>query len=331
MGNLKARLPILVLLTAILYAAPARALGESGPKPTADEVAVDTCDGELLLANTFAGLGDWKDAEMHFVAAAKAEKCRQQGLAGIKAAKSNEEAILLQKGEIYESEDQWSKAEDLYGAVVSDPGIGDATRNVASNRLKSVLQAQAQERAWSGARDSVAEWVKDAFALLAFALSLFLLIFTARSVWASRSVILIHPFDAPTDELAKGMNIQLRYARATMNNPAFSRAAQMPPFLIENLRFSDEVDPIEDLEIAGSKIPFSSLAKLFGRPRVRVTGGFDGVAPVGNAYSIVQSYNSREDVFIRREIRVGEPSQQRLDLLDFAYDVIIRASANADV
>jgi hypothetical protein len=117
-----------------------------------------------------------------------------------------------------------------------------------------------------------------------------------------------------------------------MNNPAFSSAAQMPPFLIENLKFSDEVEPIEDLEIAGSKIPFSSLQKLFGRPRVRVTGGFDGVGPVGNAYSIVQTEDSSADAFIRREIRIGEPTKQRLDLLDFAYDVLVRASsAYADV
>jgi hypothetical protein len=324
---------MLVLVTAIILCpAPGRTASEYRGGPPAKKVVPNACDGELSVASMFADLGEWKDAEAHFTAATKEEKCRQQGLAGIKVARTHEEAILLRAGQIYEGENQWSKAADLYRAVASDSSIGDATRNVANERLRSVLLAQAREKRWSGPRDSVSEWVKDAFELIVFVLSLFLLVFTARSIWKSRRVILIHPFDAPTDELAKGMNIQMRYARVTMNNPAFSSAAQMPPFLIENLRFSDEVEPIEDLEIAGSKIPFSSLGKLFGRPRVRVTGGFDGIAPVGNAYSFIQTYDSNGDAFIRHEIRIGVPSEQRLDLLNFAYDVIVKASsANSDV
>ncbi len=297
-------------------------------KPT----LVGTCDQELALAKMFADLGDWRDAVTHFAVAAKDGKCQQQGVIGIKTARSNEEAILLNTGQIYESEHQWLKAEDLYRAAASDSSIGDATRNIAGQRLKSVLLAQTREMRWSRLRDSVAEWIKDVAAVTVFFLSLVLLFFTAKSVWKRRRVILLHPFDAPTDELAKGLNIQLRYARLTMNNPAFSRAAQMPPFLIENLKFSDEVEPIEDLEIAGSKIPFSSLEKLFGQPSVRVTGGFDGIEPVGNAYSLVQTHDSSADAFIRRQIRIGVPSEQRLDLLDFAYDVIVNASsAYADV
>jgi hypothetical protein len=143
----------------------------------------------------------------------------------------------------------------------------------------------------------------------------------------------IQPFAAPTDELAKGLDIHLRYARAMMQDPALSPAGQVPASLVENLlTFADETESIEDLEIAGSKVPFASLAKLFGRPRIQVTGGFDGVAPIGNAYSIVKGHDDGAYVFIQHTIRVGEPSEQRRDLLDFAYDVIVKASSvNVDV
>jgi len=324
---------MLALLTAgILCPTPARTASELVAKPVVNAAEVNSCDGELKLAKKFADLGNWKDAETHFAAAANEGKCQPQALAGIETAKNQEEAIILQAGQIYESEDEWSKAEDLYKAAASNPGIGAATRKVAGERLRLVLQAQARGKSWPDFRDSLTESVKDVAGVTVFFLSLVLLLFTVRSVWKSRQAILIHPFNAPTDELAKGLNIQLRYARATMNNPALSRAAQLPPFLIENLNFADEVEPIEDLEIAGSKIPFSSLGRLFGRPRVRVTGGFDGVGPVANAYSIVQTHNSRADAFIRREIRTGVPNDQRLDLLDFAYDVIVKAStAYADI
>jgi hypothetical protein len=315
-----------------LYTTPAQTASGQKSKSTADKVVAGTCDQELALARTFVELGDYKNAEIHFSIAAKGKKCQQQGLDGIKVARANEEAPLLHIGQIYESNHQWSKAEDLYRVTALDSSVKAATRNIASERLKSVLQAQTQEMRWSRLRDSVSEWVRGIAAVTVFFLSLVLLIFTVRSIWRHRRIILIHPFDAPTDELAKGLNIQLRYARITMNNPAFSNAAQIPPFLIENLKFSDEVEPIDDLEIAGSKIPFSSIERLFGQPSVRVTGGFDGVGPVGNAYSIVQTHDSSADAFIRRQIRIGVDNEQRLDLLDFAYDVIIKASsAYADV
>ncbi|HEY1940181.1 MAG TPA: hypothetical protein VGJ33_19805 [Candidatus Angelobacter sp.] len=291
-----------------------------------------TCDTELILAKKFADLGDWKNAQIHFVAAANETKCQDESLAGIEIAKRRAEAILLRNGEIYEAEHQWSKAEALYSAAASDPSLRDTTRYVAGDRLRSVLQRQADARRWKEWRDTIAQWAKDLVGLIVFLLSMILLVFTIKSIRRHRRVILIRPFAAPTEEVSTGLNIQLKYARLTMNNPAFSRASPIPPFLIENLRFSDEVEPIEDLEIAGSKIPFSSLQKLFGRPRVEVTGGFDGVAPMGNAYSMVKTVDSSADAFVGRQIRVAVPHEQRLDLLDFAYDVIVKASsAYADI
>lgn len=317
---------IVMVAVAINLTTSVVAARQRGPT-AAMEQAAGTCDADLELAKKYAELGDWKEAETRFAAAAKDDRCRQQAFAGIQTARSHQEANLLQVGQIYESEHQWSKAEDLYRVIAADSSLGEATRKVADDHLRSLLQTQVREKKWTERRDWIAESLKDMAAVAAFFLGLLLLIFTIRSILQSRRTILIHPFAAPTDELAKGLNIQLRYARLTMNNPAFSRAAQMPPFLVENLKFSDEVEPIEDLEIAGSKIPFGSVGKLFGRPSVRVTGGFDGVGPVGNAYSIVQTQDGSADAFIRREIRIGVPTEQRLDLLDFAYDVIVKASS----
>lgn len=320
---MRVRLALIVILAAATTIPSADGTSNRQVKKPAIEPTAGTCETELELAKTFVDLGDWQDAETHFTAASKEAGCRQQGLAGIQAARGHQEANLLQTGQIYESEGQWSKAEDLYRAAAGDQSIGITTRKVIGDRLRFVLEAQVRQKRWTESEEKI----KDGAGIAVFLLAMFLLIATIRSIWKSRRIILIHPFAAPTDELAKGLDIQLRYARVTMNNPAFSPAAQMPPFLVENLKFSDEVEPVEDLEIAGSKIPFASLGRLFGRPSVRVTGGFDGIGPIGNAYSIVQTYDASADAFIRHEIRVGVPNEQRLDLLDFAYDVIVKASS----
>jgi hypothetical protein len=315
---------ILIFAVALILPTAGRAAPKRVPKAAADTAVGPSCNADLELAKKFAELGDWKDAESQFSAAAKDETCRKQAWSGIETARHHREANVLQTGQIYESEHEWLKAEDLYRSAAADPSTGNATRSIVGDRLRSVLKAQAREKRWSEWSDTV----KKVSAAVVFFFGLVLLFATVRSIWKSRQTILIYPFAAPTNELATVLNMQLRYARVTMQDPALSPAGQVPAPLVENLfTFSEEVEPIDDLEIAGSKIPFASLGKLFGRPNVRVTGGFDGVAPIGNAYSIVQTHDASATTFIRREIRVGVPNVQRLDLLDFAYDVMVKASS----
>jgi len=153
---------------------------------------------------------------------------------------------------------------------------------------------------------------------------------TLLSIAKRRRIILIRPFAAPTDEYSKSLNIHLKYAREMMRNPALAPAGNVPPALVTTMLFDDESDPIEDVELAGSKIPFSALAKLFGRPGVQVGGSFDGVAPLGNAFCFIETRGSKADDSVQHAIRLGVSDQQRQDLRDFAYDVIRKAiTANA--
>ena len=316
----------LLIVTVLMAFCDATPTGKSKSPSAINTVRTPACGFELSLAQNFASVGDWKDAESHFTAAVQDSNCQAEALAGIQNAKSNEATNLLETGMIYESKSQWAKAEEVYRAVANDSST-EVIRQAGRDRLAAVVEAEVEEKKWSALRNSISEWIKAIAEFVAVSLAMILGFFTILSIFKSRRRILIYPFSAPTDELAKGLGIQLRYARLTMNNPAFSRAVQIPPFLVENLEFSDDVEPIEDLEIGGGKIPFASLGKLFGRSRVRVTGGFDGVGPTGNAYSIIETQDGEGDTFVRREIRIGVPNEQRLDLLDFAYDVMVKASA----
>ena len=113
-----------------------------------------------------------------------------------------------------------------------------------------------------------------------------------------------------------------------MRRPALSPAAPVPaPLVAALVTFDDEAEPIEDVEIAGSKVPFSALAKIFGQPAIQIRGSFDAVEPMGLAFSAINSYNGRADDFVRHAIRMGVPAVQRSDLRDFAYDVVRKASS----
>jgi hypothetical protein len=280
----------------------------------------------LDLAQEYEQLGDWKDDEAHLAAAAKDPACRLKALTGIRESRTHEADNLLRLGNVYELEHQWSKAEEIYRAAGNDPSLEESTRVAAIGHLNLAVKERLREEEWAKSRNSAIEWAKALAEGVAIVIALLLVIFTTRSIWRNRRIILVQRFDAPREELANTLKILLKYARSTMNNPAFSGASQVPAFLVENMIFHDEIEPIEDLEIAGSKIPFGSLNKLFGQPSVRVPGGFDGVQPVGTAYSVVQSRSGSDNAFIRRDIRTVEPSEQRVDLLDFAYDVVVKAS-----
>jgi hypothetical protein len=312
------------MAVAVVLPVPIWAGGDCAAKAEAPQATTSAVNADLKLARDFASLGDWRDAGAHFADAAKDPASQQEALACINTARAMVDSAVLQAGQLYESERQWSKAEDLYRTAIVDPSTGSKSRQVLAERLKAVLQAEHRENLWSKCNDLV----KDVAETAVFFFALVLFVVTVRSIRKSRKLILVHPFTAPTDELAKGLNNYFRYARAMMQNPALSPAGQVPAVLVEDLlTFDDEIEPIEDLEIAGSKVPFSSLSKLFGQSRIRVTGGFDGVAPFGNAYSIVKTHDGSADVFVNHTIRVGVPSMQRRDLVDFAYDVLVKASS----
>jgi tetratricopeptide (TPR) repeat protein len=324
------------LWTLVLFLAVAIALAQGVTTPrTVKQAAVPAPkkpNVEIEIAKQYAQLGDWSEAETHFLAAAKDPDSQAEALAGLEDArrKADEaQTAVLAVGKHYEDAEMWSKAEDLYRSAAADKSLTDEARKEIGGRLTLVLEKQHWDRRWAEAKDWMDRLtILVGYAVIAFAL--LLAIATFRSIAGRRRIILIRPFAASTDENAKGVAIQLKYAREMMRNPALAPAGQVPPALVAMMLFDDESEPIEDVELAGAKIPFSALAKLFGRPGVQVGRSFDGVTPLGNAYSSIQTRGARADDFVQHAIRVGVPDQQRQDLRDFAYDVIRKAiTANA--
>jgi hypothetical protein len=315
---------VLVLAVLVAFSKPVWGVDDCAVKAAIPQSPTSPVNTDLLLAKEFASLGDWKDAEAHFANAAKDPNSQKEALACIDMARTKVDAARLRAGQLFESGHQWSKAEELYRTAIADPATSSETREVFGERLKASLETEHREDLWT----TGSEWVKDGVETVVFILAVILFLATVGSIYKSRKRILIHPFTAPSDELAKGLNNYFRYARSMMQNPALSPAGQVPAVLVEDLlTFDDEIEPIEDLEIAGSKVPFASLSRLFGRPLIRVTGGFDGVEPLGNAYSVVKTHDGSADAFVNHTIHMGVPSVQRRDLVNFAYDVLVKASS----
>jgi hypothetical protein len=317
----------LVLILAAAMALPGQVVTHSGPAKSAPSPVAKKPNVEIEIAKKYAALGDWTEAEAHFVAAAKDPDSQTEALAGLEQARKRvDEAqiAILSAGQRYEDAELWSKAEDLYRPTATDRTLGYEIRKKITERLALAVKKQHQDRTWVEAK----EWldrVTMVVAYLVIGCALVLAYATSWSIVNRRRIVLIRPFAAPTDELAKGLAIHLKYAREMMSHPALAPAGPLPPALVTTMLFAEEVEAIEDLELAGSKIPFAALAKLFGKPSVEVDGSFDGVTPMGNAFSIIETRGGTADDFVQHAIRVGVPDQQRQDLRDFAYDVIRKA------
>jgi tetratricopeptide (TPR) repeat protein len=317
----------LVLFLAVAIVLPMQ--GVTNPGPAKQAPAAKKSNVEIEIARKYAQLGDWSEAEAHFLAAAKDPDSQAEALAGLENArrKADEaQTAVLAAGKYYEDADMWSKAEDLYRPAAADKSLTEEARKEIGQRLALVLEKQRGIRRWAEIKD----WIERVVGFVVIFFAVVLTVATLLSIARRRRIILIRPFAAPTDEYAKGLTIHLKYAREMMRNPALAPAGNVPPALVTTMLFDDESDPIEDVELAGSKIPFSALAKLFGRPGVQVGGSFDGVAPLGNAFCFIETRGSKADDSVQHAIRLGVPDQQRQDLRDFAYDVIRKAiTANA--
>jgi hypothetical protein len=317
----------LVLFLAVAMVLPMQ--GVTNPGPAKQAPAAKKPNVEIEIARKYAQLGDWSEAEAHFLAAAKDPDSQAEALAGLENArrKADEaQTAVLAAGKYYEDADMWSKAEDLYRPAAADKSLTEEARKEIDQRLALVLEKQRGDRRWAAIKD----WIERVVGFVVVFFAVVLTGATLLSIAKRRRIILIRPFAAPTDEYSKSLNIHLKYAREMMRNPALAPAGNVPPALVTTMLFDDESDPIEDVELAGSKIPFSALAKLFGRPGVQVGGSFDGVAPLGNAFCFIETRGSKADDSVQHAIRLGVPDQQRQDLRDFAYDVIRKAiTANA--
>jgi hypothetical protein len=278
---------------------------------------------DMVLAKIYEGAGDWKEAEIHFVAAAADPAARNEALEGVKTSRieiDKAQSQILDAGSKYEEAHLWSKAEDIYRAIAVDPNASFALRCKALKRLESALREQEGSRSF----DEGWERLKKVVEAVAAFIGLILLVAGVRLICKRRSKIVLHNFSAPNDELAAVVAMHLKYARDTMLNPSLAAANQMPTTL-DIFQFEDESEEIEDIEVAGTTIPLAALSRLLAKPAVTVRGGFDGLDPLADIWAVLQTRNGGED-FILGTVRMTQALEKRTDLRTFAYTVLVRAT-----
>ena len=283
-------------------------------------------DPELDMALIYEQANDYKDAEAHFALAARDANVREVALRGLqrviaalKVEKERTETQMLDTADFYGSEDLWDKAEESYGSVSTSDS--EAIRKRAMTGLQRTLRERSAERAYG----AIGEWIKRGAEFAAFLLAVVLVVRYISILLRRRRSIRLFPFVAPTDEQSKRLAFSLAYARASLQDPAASPLLSGPASLFVTLpSFSEDLPEVEDLEIAVAKIPFASLARIFGSAVVEVHGGFDGGKPLGNGYSMITTRGSRTPQFQQWPIRIGAADEQRA-ITDFAYHVLVEA------
>jgi hypothetical protein len=310
-------LALAVVSVAEVKAPPDCPPGQSSVSP------VKVPNQDIALAKIYEGAGDWKDAEIHFVAAAADPSARNEALEGVRTSHveiDKAQSLILDAGSKYEKAHLWSKAEDIYRAIAVDPNAGISVRCKAVKRLEFVLREQEGSRGFDEGWERLKKVVEAAAAFI----GVLLLVAGLRSISKGRRRIVLHNFSAPNEELAAIVAMHLKYARQTMLSPSLSIAYQMPTTL-NIFQFEDESEGIEDIEVAGTAIPLAALSKLFATPAVTVRGGFDGLDPLADIWAVLQTRKGGEDSILGT-VRMTQPLEKRTDLRTFAYTVLVRAT-----
>ncbi len=299
-------------------------------------VKVEHVNADLEMAKIYAGMKNWPEAETHYVLAAQDPASRKEALAGLaevrkrfNADKLAGEAAALTVAKSYADRDIQPEAEKLYQGSATNAAVSEGTRGAARAGLAKALDAQETDRLFA----SIKEWtervkssMESLFWVIALLLGFFLACTALQAIARRRKLILLHEFKSSSDEASRALSVTLQHARARMQHPALA-PGRMPGFLLLTMpTFSDELEPIEDLELGGSKIPFAALAKEWGRPRVQISGGFDAGKPAGEIFAVIEAKRASEQIYLNQAVRTQVPAQQQRDLFDFAYDVIVKAS-----
>jgi hypothetical protein len=298
-------------------------------------------NADLEMAKIYVRLKNWSEAEAHFVLAARDPLSLREALVGLEDARSKVnaeklagDAAPLDAAKLFEERDIQSKAEEIYRTTAQNSAIAESTRKAAADGLAKALDAQRSDRWFATTKEwmeRIKGWVEFLFWLVALVLGIILGRAVIGSILRRRKIILFHGFDTPSDETSRSLAIMLRQARVRMQNPWLSPVGVMPAVLVQNMpTFDSELEPIEDLELGGAKIPFAAIARIWGDPKVQVHGAFDALSPSGSIFAAIKKRGVEQELYRAQRVRTGVPSQQRGDLFNFAYDVIVRASKAFD-
>jgi len=301
---------------------------------------------QLEIAALYERLNDWEQAEKQLLAAAggPSAELRERALEDLERvrqhAERSAESPNLELAWFYERRRLWREAEKHYLAAAAE--TSEEVRRIALEGLERVrpqmpLTGLAEDLEPIEPRvEFVTALLAKGLAVVAFLAVGFILVSAARGVIRARRQIEVLPFVANSSEGSAQIDYWLGRTRARCRAPqpfpggpaAMSRMA-FPYLRLPGL--ADHLPELDEVTLAGTKLPAGELLRKTKLPRVRVTGGWVFNESNGRVFA---EFERRKGISryepvatIEREIP-AKGQEHELEL--FAYDVLIQAArANA--
>jgi tetratricopeptide (TPR) repeat protein len=316
----------LVAQTSGARSSPASAAAPTQAPRNSDELSA------LNAAEMYERLGEFEKAEEQFLVATRASNPSLQGraLAGLEraaeSAREGRERRALAVAEEYERQKRWNLAGDAYAdAVKTGTGFNTA---LAIDGLRRIHGQLLWEKMASDF-DAKMLWLGR---VAGVSLVLWWAWRVTQSVWTVRRSIKVYSFVTQSDEASKQIIFWLAYARAGMRGatptPGTVLMVSYNLPLVDLPGFPSDVPEVEDPTLGDTKLPLKDLFSAWGRPRIRVTGGWISSDGGGQAYAEVERRQLLRRYAVRstitKAIRGGASQVSDLEL--FSYDVLIRAT-----
>jgi tetratricopeptide (TPR) repeat protein len=291
-------------------------------------------ESALLNAEFYERLGEFLKAEQEFVNATKAAdpRIRARALAGIERAlgraRQATAGTALSDADAYVRREEWDRALESLSAA-SRIATGDDQRRAIQG-----LQTVEQRLSWKRRAERFDAFVLWLGRIAAVALVTWWISRLIRSIRASRRSIKVFPFVAPKEEEAQEMAFWFALVRSK-----FRGAAPMPGAVLMvsyNLPYVDlpglpsDVPEIDDPTVGDTKLPLKDFMTHWGRPLVRISGGWSSAVTTGRAYAEVERRRFWHGYSVRSSVSRSIAAGAATDLELFSYDVLIRASEAHD-
>jgi hypothetical protein len=288
-------------------------------------------DSALQSGELYEVLRDYSKAEEQFLAAAKSTDfaLRARAFEGLKRvaehAQQFRESRALFVADEYARQEEWERARDAYGDVANTASEASLTRAIdGMRRMHERLRWENRAATF----DTTALWLGR---VAAVGLVVWWLGRLGRSIRNARRSIRVFPFIGQQDETAQEILFWFAYVRAKWRAAAPTPGAVL--MVSYTLPYVDlpglpsDVPEIGELTVGETTLPLKDLLSTWGRPLVRVSGGWTTGTPSGRVYAEIERRRRWHGYIVRTSVgrSVTPGAAQASDLELFSYDVLIRA------
>lgn len=333
MTDRDSRLPFVLVICWLL--APVGLAAAEGTDPSIQQL-------RLEIAGLYERLNDWEQAEEQLlvVAGGPSAELREQALKDLERirhqAERSVESPNLELARFYERRRLWSEAEKHYLSAATE--TSSEVRRIALKGLERVRP----QMLLSGLVEDfepiepkvkfVTTSLGNALAAAGLLAVVVLLASAARGVFRVRRQIEVLPFVSSNSEGPARVDYWLARTRARCRAsqpfPGSPAAMSRMPFPYLRLPgLADHLPQLDEIALAGTKLPAGELFRKTRHPRVRVTGGWILNESTGVVFaeferrSGVSRYESVSS--IERQIPAKD-NEKELEL--FSYEVLIQAA-----